>query len=129
KALAAHETGSLAVNILVGFAVVAIAIGAVALVPTPMTAVVLGIVLFAIGYAVPMQGLTQWNVFGQICLLIGALMFAAGVIGYGEGSLASMLIVTAALALAAIAARSSLLMALAVLAAAGCLGARTGYSH
>jgi iron complex transport system permease protein len=40
-----------------------------------------------------------------------------------------MLIVTAVLTLAAIAARSSLLIALAVLAASGCLGARTGYSH
>lgn len=40
-----------------------------------------------------------------------------------------MLIVTAAFALAAIAARSGLLMALAVLAASACLGARTGYVH
>ena len=40
-----------------------------------------------------------------------------------------MLIVTGAFALAAIAARSSLLMALAVLAASACLGARTGDSH
>jgi len=48
------------------------------------------------------------------------------VIAWGEGSLASMLIVTVVLALAA---RSSLLIALAVLAASACLGARTGYSH
>jgi len=40
-----------------------------------------------------------------------------------------MLIVTVALALAAVASRSSLLVALAVLAASACLGARTGYSH
>jgi hypothetical protein len=70
----------------------------------------------------------QWSVLGQICLVIGALMFGGGVIAYGEGSLASTLIVTFAFALAAIAARSSLLMALAVLAASACLGASTGYS-
>ncbi|WP_425909425.1 hypothetical protein [Nitrobacter sp. TKz-YC02] len=40
-----------------------------------------------------------------------------------------MLIVTGVFCLAAIIARSSLLMALAVLAASACLGARTGYSY
>jgi hypothetical protein len=35
-ALASRETGSLAINILIGFGVVAIAAGAVALVPTPL---------------------------------------------------------------------------------------------
>ena len=38
-ALAAHDTGSLGINILIGFGVLAIAAGAVALVPTPLTAV------------------------------------------------------------------------------------------
>src|SRR5436190_719268 len=45
------------------------------------------------------------------------------------GAVASILIVTSAFGLAAVAARSSLLMVLAVLAASACLGARTGYSH
>lgn len=129
KGLASHDTGSLGINILIGFAVVAIASGAVALVPTPLTAVGLGLALTAAGCAVVLNRARQWNVLGQICLVIGALMFAGGVIAYGEGSLSSMLIVTVALALIAIAARSSLLTALAVLAASACLGARTGYSH
>ena len=128
-ALAAHDTGSLGINILIGFGVVAIAAGAVALVPTPLTAVSLGLALFAAGCAVVLNRVQQWILLGQICLVIGALMFGGGVIAYGAGSLASMLIVTAAFALAAIAARSSLLMALSVLAASACLGARTGYSH
>ena len=128
-ALAAHDTGSLGVNILIGFGVVAIAAGAVALVPTPLTAVSLGLALFAAGCAIVLNRVQQWILLGQICLVIGALMFGGGVIAYGAGSLASMLIVTAAFALAAIAARSSLLMALAVLAASACLGARTGYDN
>jgi len=127
-ALAAHDTGSLGINILIGFGVIAIAAGAVALVPTPLTAVSLGLALFAAGCAIVLNRVQQWILLGQICLVIGALMFGGGVIAYGAGSLASMLIVTAAFALAAIAARSSLLMALAVLAASACLGARTGYS-
>ena len=129
KTLALQETGSLGINILIGFGVVSVAAGAVALVPTPLTAVGLGIALFALGCAVVFNRAAQWNVFGQICLVIGALMFGGGVLAYGEGSLASSLIVTVAFALAAIAARSSLLAALAVLAASACLGARTGYSH
>lgn len=129
KALASHDTGSLGINILIGFGVIAVATGAVALVPTPLTAVILGIALFGAGCALVLNRVTPWEVLGQICLVIGALMFAGGVIAYGEGSLAAMLIVTVALALAAIAARSSLLIALAVLAASACLGARTGYSH
>ena len=128
-ALAAHDTGSLGINILIGFGVIAIAAGAVALVPTPLTAVSLGLALFAAGFAIVLNRVQQWILLGQICLVIGALMFGGGVIAYGAGSLASMLIVTGAFALAAIAARSSLLMALAVLAASACLGARTGYSH
>ena len=46
-ALAAHDTGSLGINILIGFGVIAIAAGAVALVPTPLTAVSLGLALRA----------------------------------------------------------------------------------
>ncbi|HEY6833014.1 MAG TPA: hypothetical protein VI251_11050 [Pseudolabrys sp.] len=129
KTLASHDTGSLGINILIGFGVVAIASGAVALVPTPLTAVLLGAVVFAAGMAIVLNRVKQWTVLGQICLVIGALMFSGGVIAYGEGSLASMLIVTVALALAAVAARSSLLIALAVLTASGCLGARAGYIH
>jgi hypothetical protein len=129
QTLASHETGSLGINILIGFGVVAIATGAVALVPTPLTAVLLGAIVFAAGMAIVLNRVKQWSVLGQVCLVIGALMFAGGVIAYGEGSLASLLIVTAVLGLAAIAARSSLLTALAVLAASGCLGARTGYMH
>lgn len=129
KALASHDTGSLGINILIGFGVIAVAAGAVALVPAPLTAVMLGVLLFGIGCAVVLNRVAQWEVLGQICLTIGALMFAGGVIAYGQGSLGAMLIVTAALAAAAIVARASLLAALAVLAASACLGARTGYSH
>jgi hypothetical protein len=127
--LAAAETGSLGVNILVGFGVVAVAAGAVALVPTPLTAVALGIVMAAAGFAVEAGAGKQWAVLGRICLVIGALMVCGGVVAFGEGSLAAMLIVTAMLTAIAVVARSSLIAVLAVLAASACLGARTGYSH
>ena len=88
-ALASRETGSLAINILIGFGVVAIAARAVALVPTPLTAVTLGLALTAAGFAVLVSRVKQWDVLGQICLVIGALMFCGGVIAFCEGSLAA----------------------------------------
>ena len=129
KALAAHDTGSLAINILVGFGVVAVSAGAVALIPTPATALALGIVVFALGLAFTFNRDERWSLLSQICLVVGALMFCGGVLALGDGALGAMLIVTAALAVAAIVARSGLLMATAVLALGACLGARAGYWH
>lgn len=128
-ALAAHETGSVGINVLLGFGVVAVAAGAVALAPTPLTAVLLGLALTGAGLLVLFNRIKAWAVLAQICLAVGALLFCGGVVAYGDGSLASMLIVTAALAAVAVLARSGLLASLAVLAAGACLGARTGYSH
>jgi len=127
RGLAADDTSSLAINILVGFGVVAVSAGAVALVPMLLTLLVLGLVVFAIGLALSFWGKEQWSLLAQICLVVGALMFCAAVYAIGEGSLAAMLIVTVALACAAIAARSGLLTAASVLALAACLGARAGY--
>lgn len=127
--LAARDTASLGLNILVGFAVVAIAAGAVALAPAPLTAIGFGLALFAAGFAIALNRVQHWMLLGQIFLVIGALMFGGGAIAHRGDLLATMLIITGVFCLAAIIARSSLLMALAVLAASACLGARTGYSH
>lgn len=129
KALAARDTGSLAINILVGFGVVAVSAGAVALMPSALTALALGLAVFAIGLVFTFQHDERWSLVTQICLVVGALMFCGGVLALGDGALSAMLVVTAALALAAVVARSSLLMAAAVLALGACLGARAGYWH
>jgi hypothetical protein len=129
RALAAHDTGSFAINILVGFGVVAVSAGAMALVPTPVTALILGLVTFAIGLAFTLRGKEQWSLLAQICLVVGALLFCGGVLAIGKGALVAMLVVTATLAGASIVARSSLLIAAAVLALGACLGARAGYWH
>ena len=127
--LAARDTGSLAINILLGFGVIAVSAGAVALLPTPATAIAVGLVVFAIGLAFTFGRSESWHLLGQICLVVGALMFCGGVLALGQGSLVAMLTVTAALVVAAIVARSSLLIAAAVLALGACLGARAGYWH
>jgi len=127
--LGAHGTGALGFNILVGFGVVAVAVGAVALVPTPHTALVLGLLLLGLGLGFVFTQGEQWSVFANICMLTGALMFSGGLLALSDGSLASFAVVTAVLAAAGIAARSGLLIALAVVSLAACLGAGTGYRH
>jgi len=129
RGLAAPGTSALGISILIGFGVISIASGAVALAPVPATAIALGVAIFVGGLAIAFAAPAHWHLLAQICLVIGALMFTGGVIAFGEGSLASLLIVTAALFAGAVAARSSLLMVGAVLALAACLGARTGYMH
>src|SRR5208337_2941731 len=101
RALAAPDTSALAINVLVGFGVVAVSAGAMALAPTPATALIIGLVVFATGLAFTLQGKEQWSLLAQICLVIGALMFSSAVLAIGEGALAAMLIVTVALAGAA----------------------------
>jgi hypothetical protein len=129
RTLGAHETGALGINILIGFGVVAVAAGAIALVPTPFTAIAIGVAMFAIGFALTLKKSEQWDLLAQICVVIGALMFAGGILVYAKGSLTAMMIVTLTFAGASILARSSLLMAGAVLALASCFGARAGYWH
>jgi hypothetical protein len=129
KGLAAHDTGSLGINILIGFGIVAVSAGIVALVPTPLAGAAVGAAMFALGLALTLTRAEQWSLLAQICVVIGALIAAAGGIALGEGSLASLVAVTVALACAALLARSSLLIAAAVLLLAACLGARSGYWH
>ena len=126
---AARDTASLAFNILVGFGVAAVSGAALALLPTATTAIVLGLVVCAIGIALTYARYARWMVLANICVVVGALLFGGGAIVAGAGSIASFLIVAAAFAAAGIFARNALLIVLAVLALSSCLGARTGYLH
>jgi hypothetical protein len=128
-ALEAQETGSLAFNILVGFGVAAVSVGAVAVVPTPLTAAIVGAAVFAFGLVMVLGRSEPWGLLAQICLCVGALIFAGGVIAIDEGSLRALLLITVVFTAAAIAARSGLLMVGAVLALVSCIGASTHYWH
>jgi hypothetical protein len=128
SALHTRDAGSLAINILVGFGVVAVSGGALALAPTPLTAMAIGALVLAVGLA--LLWLEQrWFIVAQICILTGALLLGGGIVTYGGGSVLSFLTVTAILAAGGILARSGLLIVAAVLALSSCLGVRTGYVH
>jgi hypothetical protein len=129
KGLAAEATGSLAINVLIGFGVVAVAGGLVGLVPHPVTGLVTGFALAAAGWFVHLSRSAGWGLLAQILMVTGTLLAAAGVTIEMEGTRSSFLIVTAMFAIAGIGARSGLLVALSVLSLAGSLGAKSGYWH
>ena len=112
--LAAQGTGALAFNILIGFGVVAVSGAALALVPTNITAITIGLIISMIGLLLIHVGSTQWNILANICLLVGALMLGGGVIKAGNGSIASFLIVAVLFSVTGIFAKSALLIVLSV---------------
>ena len=128
-ALAAKSTGSLAFNILIGFGVIAVSGATLALVPTAITAVVIGLVVMVGGLVLSRSGQDQWAVLANICILVGALMAGGGITAEANGSLMSILLVTAIFAVASIFAQSALLAVLATLMLSASIGARTGYFH
>ncbi|MBF0379159.1 MAG: hypothetical protein HQK72_17015 [Desulfamplus sp.] len=127
--LAASSTGSLAFNILIGFGVIAVSGTALALVPAPTTAVVIGLCVLVAGLLLLRSGLEQWKVLANICILVGALMTGGGIVTEAKGSLVSILSVTVILAVAGIFARSTLLAVLATLMLSASIGTRTDYFH
>lgn len=127
--LATQSTGSLAFNLLIGFGVVAVSGAALALVPAPATAIVIGFGVLVAGLLLLRGGTEQWRVLANICILVGALMAGGGIAAQAKGSLAAILSVAAIFAVAGILARSTLLAVLATLALSASIGARTGYFH
>jgi iron complex transport system permease protein len=129
KRLSVKSTGSLGFNILIGFGVIAVAIGAIALVPDAMTGIVLGSIVFGIGLALLYYSPLEWGVLGNMCVILGALGLGGGVVYMSEGSIWAFLGCAIGFAVAGVISRSGLLVALAVLALSSVLGARTGYFH
>ncbi len=134
KALAAEETGSLGLRILTGFGVIAASAGAVALLLTAfnftaLSGAAIGAGVYAAGLALLFLRGEVWALLAQTLIVFGALTGAAGLIALDNGALRAALLVTLLFAGTAVAARSSLMAVLAVMALAACLGARTGYVH
>jgi hypothetical protein len=127
--LGARDTGSLGSNILLGFGTVAVALGGGFLFPTAQSVIVIGAILFVIGIALILNKQTKWGLFAQICITIGALGIVGGVSYLTDGNFYVNIALAAGLALAAFAASSGLLGALAVLQFSIALGAGTAYWH
>jgi iron complex transport system permease protein len=129
SALAVRETASLAFNILIGFGVIATAGGALALLPSVTTAIVLGLLLSASGACLSATSVKEWGLLGSILLLVGAITAASGILCVAEGSIVGFLIVTLLLLIGSVLAKSGLLAALAVISLSSTVGAMTSYQH
>ena len=127
--LGARDTGSLGSNILLGFGTVAVALGGGFLFPTAQSVIVIGAILFVIGIALTLNKQTKWGLFAQICITIGALAIVGGVSYLSDGNFYVNIALALGLAVAAFAAASGLLGALAVLQFSIALGAGTAYWH
>ncbi|WP_338664382.1 hypothetical protein VQH23_04280 [Pararoseomonas sp. SCSIO 73927] len=144
--LGRRDTGSLLVNALVGFGVVAVSAGTVALLPSILTAIPLGLVLMATGAWLVLSGRARWGVLATILILVAALLLGTGILllsgGMTEldgtpdpgaapllGMQSALLLVAALFAGSAVLAGSGLLIALAVLLLSAALGSGAAYGH
>ena len=127
--LGARDTGSLAINILLGFGTVAVAAGGGFLFPTAQSVIVIGAILFVIGLGLIINRQTKWALFAQICITIGALGIVGGVSFLSDGNIYVNIVLALGLAVAAFAAPSALLGALAILQFSIALGSGTAYWH
>jgi iron complex transport system permease protein len=129
KSSAAADTGSLALNLLLGFGVIATAVGALVLLHSAPASLMLGVVMGAAGISVSAHSPKTWGVLGTILLLVGSLLAAGGILTLTNGRTAGFITVTVGFLIAGIFARSGLLIALGTLALAHTIGAGTGYGH
>jgi iron complex transport system permease protein len=129
KGFAAADTGSLALNILLGFGVVATAGGTLALLQSAPASIVLGAVVAFGGVSLQSHSPRTWGVLSTILLVVGALLTGGGILVLTDGQTSGFLTVTVLLLLAGISARSGLLVAAATLALSPTIGAATTYGH
>ena len=129
KGFATAETGSLAMNILLGFGVIATAGGTLALLHSAASSIALGAVLVFAGISLSQQAPKAWGILSSILLLVGSVLAAGGIVYLTDGNAGGFLVVTALLLVTGIWARSGLLIAMATLALSPTLGAATAYGH
>lgn len=125
--LGRQATGNLAFNLLVGFGVIAVAAGVLALVPATGTAIVIGLAVLGVGLVVAHTAADDWSVMAQICTIVGALIAAGGALTEGDFGYQAFLAVAVVYGAAALSAGSGLLASLAILAVSGAVGAQAGY--
>lgn len=129
NSLAVQETGALAFNILIGFGVIATAGGALAVLASGPTAILLGFLLSAAGVYLSASYAKEWGLLGSTLLLVGSIMAAGGILVVTEGGVVGFLIVTLLCLVGSVLAKSSLLAAVAVLSLSSTVGVMTAYKH
>ena len=127
--LAARDTASLALNVLVAFGVVAVAGATIALLKSASVTTMLGVGLAAAGLGADRVAAERWQPLGTILLLVGSLTAAGGVVATSEGAPLAWAALAVGFGAMALVARSGFLAALSPLALLAASGGRGGYEH
>ena len=130
--LSKRQTTSLTFNLLVGLGIVAASIGAIALMPSPYSCFVFGLLVCAVGIFIKINARDQWSVLSIICLMSGLLMSSAAIIWLEEHmfhviTYRSISIVIFILGFSSYFLKSNLLVAISVLNLSTLLGSGVGY--
>ena len=128
-AMAARDTASLGLNILVAFGVIAVAAATIALLKSASAATALGAAIAAAGLWADRSSPRDWQPLGIILLLVGCLMAGGGLVSLTEGSPAAFGALAIVFGAVSLVARSGLLAALSALALFAASGGRSGYEH
>ena len=124
---AIEDTGSTAINGVLAFGAVAVAVGLLALFQSERLGAVLGAGFVAGGYFVERVVHRQWGKLARIWMIVGALLLAGSLGYWTDQPLLGSLIAAAILFAVAIPAQSHLLIALTPFALASVIGGSTGY--
>ena len=76
--LSKNETGSLALNLLIGFGIIMVCVGVITLTQSASTALIMGLLTFLIGLFIQFKGTKEWSVLSSCCSISGVLIFIGG---------------------------------------------------
>ena len=139
--LSKNQTGSLALNLLIGFGIIMVCIGVITLTQTASAALIMGLLTFLIGLFIQFKGTKEWSVLSSCCAISGVLIFAAGInlwvlwayesdfLGLANSLdfLYSQILTTLILMVASAFLLSNILATLSILSTAQLIGAGTSY--
>ena len=77
-ALSKNQTGSLALNLLIGFGIIMVCVGVITLTQSASTALIMGLLTFLIGLLIKFKGTKEWSVLSSCCSISGVLIFIGG---------------------------------------------------
>lgn len=129
EALAARDTASLALNVLIAFGVIAVAGATIMLLRSAGVATLLGIGVGAVGAWADRVSQRRWQPLGSILLLVGSLTAGGGLVSLTDGSSLTFIALAVVFAGVSLLTGSGLLAALSALALLAAVGGRAGYEH
>ena len=139
--LSKNQTGSLALNLLIGFGIIMVCIGVITLTHSAFTALIMGLLTFLIGLFIQFKGSKEWSVLSSCCSISGVLIFTAGINLWVLGAyefdfldtsnsldfLYTQILTTVILMVASAFLMSNILATLSILSIAQLIGAGTSY--